>query len=1027
MEIFHVDEGPSHLFPDPGHRLNSFIIRLLCTLSLAFAGLGAQSPFHLARPALRTYEMSDGLPSGTIYCFTRDAKGRLWAGTIDGAAYYTGRGWVPVRMPRESTSQYIRAILSSQDESLWFATQDGGLWRFHQERWTHFQGGRDLPSDHVFALAETRDAQGRLTLWAGTADRGIAALNEGRWRIWGPQEGLPGGTVWRIREIHAPDGSRQMWAATEKGLCVLEGDRWRVLGSQDGFQSRDANDVMEMQEADGTRSVWVSMFSRGLARWDGRAWTYYAAGKDFPAVTPTSSLCTSRDPSGRVIVWIGTLTQGLWWYRDGHWQSLGKSQGFLTAGILSLMPVPEGKPTLWIGTRGGGVASLDLGGWRTLDGSLGLPGQEVTCFAEMVQKSGQRAFWVGTSNGLVCFRAGRPAERVAAAALPSEYVIALLASGEELWVATLKGLVRKDASGWHRVDGKGVLPEGMVICLLETRSRSGDRVLWAGTPGGLARLERGRWRLMTRKDGLPQDFVSSLIAVPGMDGEPVLWAGTRGGGVCRFEHGIWTTFGAQAGLSNGNIYALHVTVGPRGDRWLWIGTLGGGLARLGLQNPSRAEVFTWDSLPGLASNYVQRIEEDGQGRLYLSTSTGVTRVHLDWSGGAPRPARLDNFTLGDGLPSQNGNLGASYVDSAGRIWIGTSRGAAALDPGQETFPPRPPPPVLERVTVADPERVLAAGQRLSFRDRHLRFEFSLPVFHRKEDTRYQTQLVGLEAEPRPWHPEAWREFAALPPGRYLLRIWARTFDGNVSGPVEFPFQVAPAPWLHPLAFALYALMLAGGVLAVLRIRTRVLTAQTETLGEAVRERTRIIEQQSRVLEASNLELKQANLELTRLSSTDALTQVHNRVKLDAVLTEEMARAARYQLTFSIILLDIDHFKKVNDAYGHLVGDAVLVEVARMLMENIRKSDMLGRWGGEEFLLVLPETELDKACLLAEKLRQAIEAETFPGVGHKTISLGVAAFDPGDTVISLVERADEALYEAKNDGRNRTRSKTRNPS
>ena len=999
-------------------------LRSLCALVLTVSGLRAQAPFHLARPALRTYEMADGLPSGTIYSFARDAKGRLWAGSVDGAAYYTGRGWVPVRMPRESTSQYIRAILSSRDESLWFATQDGGLWRLHEDRWTHYRGGRDLPSDHVFSLAETQDIRGRLTLWVGTSDRGIAALSGGQWRAWGPKEGLPGGTVWRIREIQAPDGSKRVWAATERGLCILEGDRWRVLGPQDGFLSRDANDVMDVQEADGSRSVWVSMFSRGLAHWDGQTWTYYTSGKEFPAISPTSSLCTSRDPSGRTTLWIGTLTQGLWWYRDGRWQSLGKSQGFLTAGILSLMPVPEGKPTLWIGTRGGGVASLDLGGWRTLDESLGLPGMEVTCFAEMPQKSGQPTFWIGTSNGLVRFRPDRPMERIPSAALPSDYIIALLATDRELWVGTLKGLARKDDAGWHPMDGKGVLPEGMVVCLLETRSRRGERTLWAGTPGGLAYLERGQWRLMTRKNGLPQDFVSSLCAVPGSDGEPVLWAGTRGGGVCRYEHGVWTTFGADSGLPNGNIYALHVSTGPQGSRWLWVGTLGGGLARLDLQNPARAEVFTQDSLPGLTSNYIQRIEEDAQGRLYLSTSTGVTRIHLDWNGGVPRPARLDNFTLGDGLPSQNGNLGASFVDAMGRVWIGTSRGATVLDPGQETFPPAPPLPVLERVSVADPERTLGPGQRLGFRDRHLRFEFSLPVFHRKEDTRYQTQLVGLEPEPRPWHPEAWREFATLPSGSYILRVWARTFDGHVSGPVEFPFQVAPDPWFHPLALGFYVLAALGGALGFFRLRTRFLRARTVALGHAVKERTQIIEQQSQALEASNRDLQQANLELTRLSATDALTQVYNRLKLDAVLSEELARALRYQSRFSVILLDIDHFKKVNDTYGHLVGDVVLVRVAGLLMENIRQSDTLGRWGGEEFLLVLPETDLDKASLLAEKLRQAISEEVFPAVGHKTASFGVAAFEAGDTVSALVERADEALYEAKHAGRDQVRTRSK---
>jgi diguanylate cyclase (GGDEF)-like protein len=166
------------------------------------------------------------------------------------------------------------------------------------------------------------------------------------------------------------------------------------------------------------------------------------------------------------------------------------------------------------------------------------------------------------------------------------------------------------------------------------------------------------------------------------------------------------------------------------------------------------------------------------------------------------------------------------------------------------------------------------------------------------------------------------------------------------------------------------------------------------------------------------ELEQTNRELTQLSLTDHLTQIHNRVKLDAVMAEEMARATRYQYTFSVILLDIDHFKHVNDTHGHIVGDAVLVRLACILKKHIRENDTLGRWGGEEFLLILPHTDLDRACALAEKLRQTIEAEVFPVAGYKTCSFGITSCYPGDNMTRLLARADHALYEAKNLGRNR---------
>lgn len=151
---------------------------------------------------------------------------------------------------------------------------------------------------------------------------------------------------------------------------------------------------------------------------------------------------------------------------------------------------------------------------------------------------------------------------------------------------------------------------------------------------------------------------------------------------------------------------------------------------------------------------------------------------------------------------------------------------------------------------------------------------------------------------------------------------------------------------------------------------------------------------------------------------DALTGLNNRRKLDEVITEEIDRARRYSGTFSIILLDIDHFKKVNDTHGHLVGDEVLKRLARILAKGLRKTDVPGRWGGEEFLILLPQQRRDSAVSLAEKLRAAIAAAEFYEVGTVTSSFGVAELAPEDSAEQLIERADAALYRAKERGRNR---------
>ncbi|MCL1035854.1 sensor domain-containing diguanylate cyclase [Shewanella submarina] len=158
-------------------------------------------------------------------------------------------------------------------------------------------------------------------------------------------------------------------------------------------------------------------------------------------------------------------------------------------------------------------------------------------------------------------------------------------------------------------------------------------------------------------------------------------------------------------------------------------------------------------------------------------------------------------------------------------------------------------------------------------------------------------------------------------------------------------------------------------------------------------------------------------ELKRLSVTDALTQVANRHRLDQLLKEEADRFQRYHQPFSVILIDLDHFKSINDNWGHHVGDKTLIQVAKAMTDTIRKPDNLGRWGGEEFLIICPNTELEGAMQLAEKIRLAIASQEIDKQFQVTASLGVATIG-GESISQLLMRADKALYEAKSSGRNK---------
>ncbi len=161
------------------------------------------------------------------------------------------------------------------------------------------------------------------------------------------------------------------------------------------------------------------------------------------------------------------------------------------------------------------------------------------------------------------------------------------------------------------------------------------------------------------------------------------------------------------------------------------------------------------------------------------------------------------------------------------------------------------------------------------------------------------------------------------------------------------------------------------------------------------------------------------IKLEELASTDYLTGLKNRFKFEELFNEELIRSNRYKTSLSLIMFDIDYFKKINDTFGHDIGDSALKEISRLVESHIRQSDVLARWGGEEFMVLTPEVDLDSVFALAEKLREAISDFKFSEIGHMTCSFGVSQLHENENFTSLCQRVDTALYQAKESGRNRT--------
>jgi diguanylate cyclase len=245
-----------------------------------------------------------------------------------------------------------------------------------------------------------------------------------------------------------------------------------------------------------------------------------------------------------------------------------------------------------------------------------------------------------------------------------------------------------------------------------------------------------------------------------------------------------------------------------------------------------------------------------------------------------------------------------------------------------------------------------------------------------------------------WLPLAYGLAFVFLPVRWAVGVALSSF-GLAFGPIAIAAALGGAPTRWPETFATLVTVLAGAQVAYIVLLRSVATMRADHL--RTRERMRVVE---------------------ALAGTDMLTGLPNRRALTERLESALAAAQRSSQPVVVALLDIDHFKRINDLHGHAAGDRVLVSLARVLATQLRGSDFVGRWGGEEFLLVAPATPMHAGLEIAERLRVAIAAWEFDHGQPVTLSIGVSQFLQGDDSHGLLQRADKALYRAKAAGRNR---------
>ncbi|HEX6928036.1 MAG TPA: diguanylate cyclase [Gammaproteobacteria bacterium] len=539
------------------------------------------------------------------------------------------------------------------------------------------------------------------------------------------------------------------------------------------------------------------------------------------------------------------------------------------------------------------------------------------------------------------------------------------------------------------------------------RSEYDSDIIFIGTEMGFAVLRNGadKPEILLEVDDIDAPGIRSIVQVSPRE----LWFGSERGGVLRARLSpeldaleSLKAYHADAGIAYGPVPAAVVT--RAGDGSVLASTHRG----LFVWNGERFVADPQDGLAGLRGK---------NELLFFAAAPDGER----WAHSFHRIFRNDGRSgwreqdVGNRL---NGAIENVAFDAGGAPLFGTTSSILRFDEAAAGEPARGLNVGLRSVMRLNPDGTtialpLRTPEPLLFDNNEMNivFRFSLPDFTQEKAARYSARLSGLETQWSDWSRSSGFTYYRMRPGTYALELRARDSHGRVTAIEPWRFRVVPAWYARPLATV--AWMLLGVILLLFlmhefsRRRTSRLAVEKTRLEDMVAERTR--------------ELEAANRKLDAIAHVDGLTEIPNRRRLDEYLAHVWRQCAERQRSLAVLVIDVDHFKRYNDRYGHLAGDHLLRTLASVLSRGLRRSeDLVARYGGEEFLIVLPGADLSTARSLAEQIRETVEMSSLGA----SISIGLAASTPGtgDSVTRLIGRADAALYAAKADGRNCVRDK-----
>ena len=959
---------------------------------LVWLAFGAPCPPAVAEQmSLRQYGQADGLANQAVTAIAQDGAGYLWVGTENDLFRFDGTRFLRYGKRDGLPSASVTALTTDAAGRLWVGT-DAGVCEWRRQGCVAVPGPDGAP----------------IVVWAGhrfARHGGDALLVVGKRELLEVRPGAGG--KWQSRYYFSeaqrradpdlgqifsiaagPDGA--LWMGCGWRVCRYAADGLTRYGPQQGVPPAKWGAIFAGRDGE----MWLRSQAHMLSLAPGATRAVAHAPPGVAQATVRQYFPMAQDSDGTL---LSNNDYGLLRGVPGRWQQYGVGEGLKgDGGIAAIFVDRDGG--LWLGLGGRGLVQWQ--GYRGVANwtlAQGLPSDDIWSF----HRSGDGVLYLGTGRGVAVQRPGEARfTRPAGGYEGDDHQIGSIITDRagNVWSGTFSGaLVRQD-----RLSGRRAHVAKLPFILRLFIDAAGR--MWIATNNGLYVIEDPEHpstprlvdevRALVHED--KEDIGVSAICQSGGS----MWV-LASGKLLRLAGGRWSAPRPPATFGMLSCDAGNLWLADARDPVIWSGPADDTAGALALQPMPLANT-------PMAGRSVLSMHVDRRHWLWIGSDDGVAV----WNGKAWRLLNQQS-----GLIWNDSNQYAIFEDTDGSLWIGTSSGASHILHPQDLFAPKELALRIESVDYDGNALGVSKAQMIAWSGGPLEIHLAALSFRNHEALRYRYRLKGLESG---WTvtDTATLRYPALAPGSYVLQVGAENaMLQAAAGPIELPLTIMPPWWQSGWFYCVCALLALTLAWLLYRWRLRGILRRSAAMEQLVRERT--IE-----LEASREEHRMRSLK-------DGLTKAWNRVAMMDMIAQQIAATDRSGGAFMVVLLDLDHFKRINDTYGHPAGDAVLREFVRRLSDRLRGSDTVGRYGGEEFIVLLPGLYAGGGEQRIRDLHREICAEPVAleeGVAiDVSCSFGVVAGPlPGCTPESLIKLADRALYRAKENGRNRIEYAERQP-